>query len=415
MIRILFLLATLALVPLGCSALAPSEGAGEGSEAVPRQLQARQLIVTLAPATPEIWAVLAKELSADYGLDQIGAFPLTSLGIQCVVFQLNETRPLDEALVQLAADPRVESVQPNQVFQGLRALAGDPYARFQYGPRVVRADRAHAWGVTGRGVRVAVVDTGVDTDHPDLTGRIVQTINFVEGGEKTFTADHHGTAVAGVIGARADDGVGIYGIAPEAELLAVKACWHPRSGSTEAWCSSWTLAKAIDFAIVERVRVLNLSLSGPPDPLLRRLITKAVEEQSITVVAAVMEGADPALSFPSSLTFVISVVASDPEDSVRASGTEHRASLAAPGINVITTVPQRAYDFLSGSSFATAHVSGIVALLLEKEPQLTPRQIVELLLSTARPTVRTFGGTAAPHRVDACAAVQRLLSSVPCS
>jgi subtilisin family serine protease len=269
--------------------------------------------------------------------------------------------------------------------------------------------------VTGKGVRVAVVDTGVDTNHPDLTGRIAQTINFVEGGEKTFTVDHHGTAVAGVIGARADDGVGIYGIAPEAEILAVKACWHRRSDSTEAWCSSWTLAKAIDFAIIERVRVLNLSLSGPPDPLLRRLITKAVEENSITIVAAVMEGADPALSFPSRLPFVISVVASDPEDSVRPSSTKHNALLAAPGINVITTVPQRAYDFLSGSSFATAHVSGIVALLLERQPQLTPRQITELLLSTARPIVTTSAGPAAPPRVDACAAVQRLFSSVPCS
>ena len=212
------------LLVAGCG-LASLKHVGEEDKALPRQLQARQVIVTLAPATPEIWAALAKELSGDYGLDQIGAFPLSSLGVQCVVFQVGENRPLDEVLAQLAADPRVESVQPNQVFQSLRALAGDPYAPFQYGPRVVRADRAHAW-VTGRGVRIAVIDTGVDTNHPDLTGRIVQTINFVEGGEKTFTADHHGTAVAGIIAARADDGVGIYGIAPDADVLAVKACWH---------------------------------------------------------------------------------------------------------------------------------------------------------------------------------------------
>ena len=115
-------------------------------------------------------------------------------------------------------------------------------------------------------MRVAVVDTGVDTNHPDLADRVVKTINFVEGGEKTFTSDQHGTAVAGVIGARADNGMGIYGIAPDADLLAVKACWHRRPGTSEASCSSWTLAKAIDFAIVERVRVLNLSLSGPPIP-----------------------------------------------------------------------------------------------------------------------------------------------------
>ena len=396
------------LLVAGCG-LASLKHVGEEDKALPRQLQARQVIVTLAPATPEVWAALAKELSGDYGLDQIGAFPLSSLGVQCVVFQVGENRPLDEVLAQLAADPRVESVQPNQVFQSLRALAGDPYASFQYGPRVVRADRAHAW-VTGRGVRIAVIDTGVDTNHPDLTGRIVQTINFVEGGEKTFTADHHGTAVAGIIAARADDGVGIYGIAPDADVLAVKACWHRGPGIPEAWCSSWTLAKAIDFAIIERARVLNLSLSGPPDPLLSRLITKSVEEQGITVVAAVMEGRDPTLSFPSSLSTVIPVVASDSQGGVNARPAKHQALLAAPGVEVLTTVPQRAYNFLSGSSFAAAHVSGIVALLLEGNPQLLPSHVKEILFSTARPT----SSKAATHIVDACAALQRLVPLASC-
>ena len=187
MMRLLSPLAALALLTAGCSSLALKEG-GEEAQALPRQLQARQLIVTLAPATPEVWATLAKELSGEYGLDQVGAFPLTSLGVQCVVFQVGENRPLDNVLAQLTADPRVESVQQNQFFQGLGALAGDPYASLQYGPHAIHADRAHAWA-TGRGVRVAIVDTGVDTNHPDLTDRIVKTINFVEGGEKNFTSD----------------------------------------------------------------------------------------------------------------------------------------------------------------------------------------------------------------------------------
>jgi subtilisin family serine protease len=407
-IKILSLLAGLALLTAGCSGLALQEGVGEEAEAPPRQLQARQVIVTLAPATPEVWATLAKELSGEYGLDQVGAFPLTSLGVQCVVFQVSENRPLDEVLAQLTVDPRVESVQQNQFFQGLGALAGDPYASLQYGPRSVRADRAHAW-VTGRGVRVAVVDTGVDTNHPDLTDRVVKTTNFVEGGEKTFTADHHGTAVAGVIGARADNGMGIYGIAPDADLLAIKACWHRRSASPEAWCSSWTLAKAIDFAIIERVQVLNLSLSGPPDPLLRRLIVKAIEEQSITVVAAVMERGDPALSFPSSLSTVIAVVASDAQGSVRARVGKHPALLAAPGIEVLTTVPNGAYDFLSGSSFATAHVSGIVALLLERNPQLSPREVRELLVDSGRPVNTNDAEKVSLRQVDACEALRRVV------
>jgi major intracellular serine protease len=408
MIRVLSLFAGLALLTAGCSGRALQKGMGEEAEALPRQLQARQLIVTLAPATPEVWVTLTKELSGEYGLEQVGTFPLTSLGVQCVVFQVSENRPLDDVLAQLTVDRRVESVQQNQFFQGLGALAGDPYGSFQYGPRAVHADRAHAW-VTGRGVRVAVVDTGIDTNHPDLRERVVKTINFVEGGEKTFTSDYHGTAVAGVIGARADNGTGIYGVAPDADLLAVKACWHRRPGTSEAWCSSWTLAKAIDFAIVERVRVLNLSLSGPPDPLLGRLIVKAISEQSITVVAAVMERGDPALSFPANLSTVIAVVSSDAQGRVRAGAGKHPTPLAAPGVEVLTTVPNGAYDFLSGSSFATAHVSGIVALVLEGNPQLSPRQVRDLLVDSGRPVNGNDRETASLRHVDACEALRRVV------
>ena len=408
MTRILSLLAGLALLAGGCSGLALQQRADEEPEALPRQLQARQVIVTLAPATPEVWAALAKELSGNYGLDQVGAFPLASLGVQCVVFQVSENRPLDDVLAQLTVDPRVESVQQNQFFQSLRAAARDPYATFQYGPRAIHADRAQAWA-TGRGVHVAIVDTGIDTNHPDLEDRVVKTMNFVEGGEKTFTADQHGTAVAGVIAARAGNGLGIYGVAPDADLLAVKACWHPRPGNPEASCSSWTLAKAIDFAIVERVRVLNLSLSGPADPLLRRLIVKAIDEQHITVVAAVMEGGDPALSFPGSLSEVISVVASDAQGNVRARLDKHPATLAAPGIEVLTTVPNGGYNFLSGSSFAAAHVSGVVALLLEANPQLSPREVRELLVETGHPVNRNDPESVSLRHVDACEALRRVV------
>ena len=407
-IRILSLLAGLALLSAGCSGLVLQEGIGEETEALPRQLQARQLIVTLAPATPEVWATLAKELSGEYGLDQVGAFPLASLGVQCVVFQVNENRPLDDVLVQLTADRRVESVQQNQFFESLGAFAGDPYGSLQYGPRAVHADRAHAW-VTGRGVRVAIVDTGVDTNHPDLRNRVVKTINFVEGGEETFTSDRHGTAVAGVIGARADNRIGMYGIAPDADLLAVKACWHRRPATSQAWCSSWTLAKAIDFAIVERVRVLNLSLAGPADPLLRRLIVKAISEKSITVVAAVMERGDPALSFPANLSTVIAVIASDAQGRVRARVGKQPTPLAAPGVEVLSTVPHGAYDFFSGSSFATAHVSGIVALLLEGNPQLSPREVRDLLIDSGHAVNGNDPETVSVRQVDACAALRRIV------
>ena len=86
---------------------------------MPKQLQTRQVIVTLAPATPEHWASLTRALAHEYNLSQVGAFPLSSLGIQCIVFQVPAERAVEGIVVQLAADQRVEAVQLNQVFQGL--------------------------------------------------------------------------------------------------------------------------------------------------------------------------------------------------------------------------------------------------------------------------------------------------------
>src|SRR5438132_5856961 len=209
------------LVVLGCASPV-RQVARPGDLSVPKQLQTRQVIVTLAPDTPERWASLTQALASEYSLSQVGAFPLASLGIQCVVFQVPAERAVADLVARLAADPRVEAVQLNQVFQGLGSIHNDPYATLQYGAQTIRADLAHR-RATGKGVKVAVVDTGVETNHPDLRGRVVATANFVEGGEQTFDQDSHGTAVAGVIAARADNGIGIFGIAPEAELIALKA------------------------------------------------------------------------------------------------------------------------------------------------------------------------------------------------
>jgi subtilisin family serine protease len=332
--------ACLPCLALGCAgvpqpAIEPSTDGGN----IPKQLQTRQVIVTLPPASPERWAQLTNAIAQAYHLPQAGAFPLTSLGVQCVVFQVPEGQDVKTAMARLTADPRVESLQPNHVFQGLGVRYNDPYATLQYGARSIRADVAHRWA-TRKGVKVAVIDTGVDVEHPDLHGRILQTVNFVEGGEQTFKQDGHGTAVSGVIAARANNHIGIYGIAPDADIVAIKACWQRLPGALEAVCSSWTLAKAVDYAIVAGVQVLNLSLVGPPDPLLARLIARAAES-GITAVAAAL-GGEQAPGFPASLEAVLGVLASDPHGQRRAPAQgEGTPLLAAPGIDILTTVPRQ--------------------------------------------------------------------------
>ena len=112
---------------------------------------------------------------------------------------------------------------------------------------------------------MAAIDSGVEVDHPDLRGRIVLARNFVD--TREAVAELHGTAVAGIIGARADNSVGIVGVAPDAQLMALRACWQRPADESAAVCSSFTLAKALQFAIDNGAKVINLSLGGPRDRL----------------------------------------------------------------------------------------------------------------------------------------------------
>jgi subtilisin family serine protease len=384
-----------------------------GQADVPKQLAEGQIIVTLADDTTERWARIAEELSNAYRLNEVGSFPLSSIRVQCLVFLTPPDRPMAEVVQALRLDPRVESVQTNQVFEGTRGGHSDAYASLTYGPAAIRAERVHRLS-TGRGVKIAIVDTGVDRDHPDLRGRVVKVANFVEGGEKSFARDFHGTALAGIIGARADDGIGIFGVAPEAELSAAKACWYSPDKKRQALCSSWTLAKALDFAIIAEVQVINMSLSGPEDVLLQRLINAAQTRGMVIVAAAAQDAEAP--GFPASLPSVMAVVASDAQGAVQAPSWKKDGMLvAAPGVDILTTAPGDGYDYLSGSSLAAAHVSGAVALLLERSPQLSPAQLWELLLQTAHQATMPTQELSPPIAIiDACGAIAKAIGQADC-
>lgn len=392
-----------ALLLLAACAGAPRGASGPEGVAPNAHPEAEQVMVMLPPGPPFLWARMTGELEQTYGMRTIYSWTLASLGEQCVVFEVPRGRAAGDLVRRLSSDHRVASVQTIETF---RTEAGgawnDPYAHLQHSTKSLRLEGAHRWS-TGKGVRVAVVDTGVDLDHPDLRGRIAVAQNFVDRGEQTFTTDVHGTAVSGLIAAAANNEVGIVGVAPGAEIWALKACWQHPPGSREAVCNSYTLAKAVDFAIVKDVHVLNFSLSGPPDPLLSRLLRTALS-RGVIVVAA--EGADAGRSFPASLEGVIGILGSDDlKGGLRApAGARPRSTLAAPAVDILTTVPHGSYDFFSGSSLAAAQVSGLAALLLEKNPRLTPTQLAALIQKTARPITAT-GNPHVVSQVDACAAV----------
>lgn len=339
-------------------------------------------------------------------LRTLAAWPIEALDVHCIVFGIDDDRPLAGVIDELRADARVESAQPMGLFRAQGAGAGaDPYVGLQPAIADMQVLEAHRWS-RGAGVRVAVIDSGIDASHPDLADRIVFSRDVTGRATGSPARDVHGTAVAGVIAADAGNGIGIVGVAPEAKLLALRACW-PASGSADAptVCDTLSLAQALALAISERVDVINLSLSGPADPLLERLLRRAMDAGRI-VVAAVPEDAATPPGFPAGVRGVLAVASA---------GAPARSDIAgllqAPGRDVLTLRPGGRYDFDSGSSIAAAHVSGIVALARAVRRELTAAQVRELVAQDALVATDTLG---API-VNACRVVARLVAADSCT
>lgn len=314
----------------------------------------------------------AQRLAESYRLEFVAQWPVSELGISCVVYQVPNGLPLNAAMDSLKHDKAVTSVQPMQRFDVLATppvgkTYSDPYLPLQKSFNDGSISDLHQ-RATGQGIRIAVIDSGVDIDHPDLKGQIEYLENTAPEPGNHNLADKHGTAVVGVLSARADNRIGIVGIAPDAEVLAFRACWPDQPNALAAHCNSFTLALALNKAIRMKSRIINLSLSGPEDPLLKMLVEKALSN-GIIVVAAVPGQNQPG-GFPANLPGVIAVSQGE---------TTIDGAIAAPGQDILTTVPNNAYDFMTGSSFATPHVAGLVALLLQLNPNLQADEIKQQL------------------------------------
>ncbi|MGI9293547.1 MAG: S8 family serine peptidase, partial [Pseudomonadales bacterium] len=242
---------------------------------------------------PAQYAQFLAKLAKNYAIKRVADWPLDTLAIRCLVFEARSREARDSVIAQLATEPNVESAQALQYFGTLAADIkadptapyNDPYYKMQHGFDSMQTRASHRWA-TGKGVRVAVIDTGLDSRHADLREHIVGEKNFVDRDNSEFKKDIHGTAIAGVIAAAANNGKGMVGIAPDANIIALKACWQAEPEYSKASCSSFTLAKALDFAITQEADIINLSLAGPQDPLLERLVKTAMDHGILVVGAA---------------------------------------------------------------------------------------------------------------------------------
>ncbi|MGW2724217.1 type VII secretion-associated serine protease mycosin [Streptomyces sp. NPDC001492] len=256
-----------------------------------------------------------------------------------------------------------------------------------------------AWQTTkGRGITVAVLDTGVEADHPDLVGNVLPAKDMIgfgaRQGDRAWA--RHGTAMAGIIaghGHGPGDGDGVMGIAPEAKILPVRVILE--DGDTARGKARSTrgnaLAEGIRWATDHGADVINLSLgddsaSAHPEPAEDEAVQYALKK-NVTVVASAGNGGDKGdhVSYPAAYPGVIAATAVD-RFGVRASFSTRRwyATVSAPGDKIVIADPDHKYYEGWGTSAASAFVSGAVALIKAAHPGLTPAQIKQLLEDTAR-------------------------------
>jgi len=228
---------------------------------------------------------------------------------------------------------------------------------------VARVDAPSAWSKgRGAGVKIAVIDTGIDCTHADLACDFKSGTNIVAPGTDPMDDNEHGTHVSGTIAGRGTDG-GLYGVAPQATLIPVKVLDADGAGSLS------DIVKGIDWAVKARVDVINMSLGGAAgSAALGRAVKDALAKGVVVVCAAGNSGPDPdSVGYPAGYPGVIAVAASDSADQIADFSSRGRPiAFIAPGVDIVSTVPGGGYKKLSGTSMASPHVAGLAALALER-------------------------------------------------
>ena len=337
---------------------------------------------------------LAAGIARRNRLKLVDGWPMPLIGVDCYVMRVPDGMAIDAAIAHVSKESGVAWSQPLQTYQArgspVGAVPNDPLFRAQPAAMAWRLADLHRIA-TGRNVSIAIIDSKIDVAHPDLAGQFTANLDFVANSglnRRSVSGEAHGTGVAGIVGAKAGNGIGIAGIAPDARMMALRACWQTAAGPT--LCNSLSLARALQFAIEHKAEVINLSLAGPADPLLARLIDLAVA-RNLSVVAAF----DPSLpqgGFPASMPGVVAVA----DESLRSLPAR---VYIAPGRDVPTTQPGGKWYLVNGSSYAVAHVTGLIALMRQ-----TGGHATHITLD------RMSGG-----EIDACATLVGMSPGCDCS
>lgn len=242
---------------------------------------------------------------------------------------------------------------------------------------VDRIDAELAWvNSTGLGVKTAIVDTGIDADHPDLVDNVAGGVNIINPRKHYDDDNGHGSHVAGIVAA-VDNAIGVIGVSPQASLYGVKVL--DRNGM--GWLSD--VVAGLEWCINNGMDVVNMSLGTSSDSQTLHDAVTAVYNAGIVQVAATGNDGG-SVSYPAAYAQTIAVSATDALDNVTSwSNSGPEVDLAAPGVDINSTYKGGAYKVLSGTSMAAPHVAGTAALVLENQPAYTPGQVLGVLTSTA--------------------------------
>jgi filamentous hemagglutinin family protein len=243
----------------------------------------------------------------------------------------------------------------------------------QYVVNQLHLDKVHAIA-TGKGITIALIDSEVDKRHTELQGAISEELDTLG---STESLQSHGTQMAGAIVAHDR----LLGVAPDAKILAVRA--FGGSNST-AEATTLSILKGIEWATSRGARIINMSFAGPRDPLLERALKEAHDKGVVLIAAAGNAGPKSPPLYPGADPNVIAVTATDVRDRVFLGANQGpQLSVAAPGVEIIAPAPEENYQMSTGTSIAAAQVSGVVALMLERDTTLKPDEVRKILESTA--------------------------------
>ena len=314
----------------------------------------------------------------------------------------------EAASVRLMLDPSVAYAEPNYIYHAIgtdsraaadrvakaadRAILSLPGFRKSYTPNDSRLPEL--WGMYkiqapsvweraagDPAVKVAVIDTGVDYTHEDLNdGRVIKGANFIENNNDPMDDMGHGSHVAGTIGAAADNGKGVAGVAYKTQIIAVRVLGKDGSGTVEG------IANGISKAVDAGAKVINMSLGGPASSQVLEDAVKAAMDKGVIVVCAAGNDGTQDNTYPAAFPNVIAVGATDQSDN-RASFSNYGqfVKIAAPGVDILSST-EGVYKNHSGTSMACPHVAGAVAVLLGKKPGMTQSEVTKLLQDTGDPT-----------------------------